>query len=101
MNPKINEHTDIKTDIDIKEPSQYKIILMNDDYTTKEFVTEILVDIYRKSEIEAIELMEKVHVQGAAEIGIYTYDIASTKISMTLRSARKEGFPLQCKMEEC
>ena len=101
MNPKINEQTDIQTDIEIKEPSQYKVILINDDYTTKDFVTEILMNVFNKSEFEAIELMETVHVKGSAEVGIYAYDIASTRISMTMRAARKEGFPLQCKMEEC
>ncbi len=101
MNPRINEQTEIKTDIELKEPSQYKVILMNDNYTTKEFVTEILINVFRKTEIDAIELMERVHVLGSAEIGVYTYDIASTKISMTVRAARKEGFPLQCRMEEC
>ena len=101
MNPKINEQTTVKTNIELKEPSQYKVILMNDDYTTKDFVTEILKGIFNKSNVDAIALMEKVHALGSAEVGIYTYDIGSTKISMTMRAARKEGFPLQCKLEEC
>ena len=101
MNPKINEQTTVKTNIELKEPSDYKVILMNDDYTTKEFVTEILKGVFNKNNVDAIALMEKVHSLGSAEIGIYSYDIASTKTSMTMRAARKEGFPLQCKMEEC
>ncbi len=101
MNPQINEQTDVKTDIEIKEPSDYKVILMNDDYTTKDFVIEILINVFNKTTTDAIELMERVHFLGSAEIGIYSYDIASTRISITMRAARKEGFPLQCKMEEC
>ncbi len=103
MNPKLVNETTSSTAIEeqLKEPVQYKVILINDDYTTKEFVTEVLVDIFRKSTEAAILLMEKVHTLGAAEVGRYSYDIAVTRISLTLQSARKQGFPLQCKMEEC
>ncbi len=103
MNPQIGNEANSSALIDekIKEPAQYRVILMNDDYTTKEFVTEILMDVFRKPQETAVLLMEKVHVAGSAEVGVYPYDIAVTRVSLTLQSARKEGFPLQCKMEEC
>ncbi len=101
MDPKFDNETNQAVDEKIKEPTQYRVILMNDDYTTKEFVTEILMDVFRKSQETAIFLMERVHVVGSAEVGVYPYDIAVTRISLTLQSARKQGFPLQCKMEEC
>lgn len=81
------------------EPPEYKVILLNDDYTTKEFVTEVLVRIFRKTPEEAVTLMEKVHASGSAVVGIYVYDIAATRTSATIQAARKNGFPLQCAME--
>ncbi len=103
MNPQFNSEINSSTSLDeqLKEPPNYKVILINDDYTTKDFVTEVLMDIFLKSQEMAILLMEKVHTSGAAEIGVYTYDIATTRVSLTLQSARKQGFPLQCKIEEC
>ncbi len=82
------------------EPPQCKVILINDDYTTKEFVIGILVGVFHKSKTDATILMEKVHSVGSAEVGVYAHDIASTKVSLTLQHARKQGFPLQCKMQE-
>lgn len=82
------------------EPPEYKVILLNDDYTTKEFVTEVLVRIFRKTPEEAVTLMGKVHASGSAVVGIYVYDIAATRTSATIQAARKNGFPLQCTMEK-
>ncbi len=103
MNPKMDNEAISSAAIDeqLKEPVQYRVILINDDYTTKEFVTEILMDVFRKTQEAAILLMEKVHLSGSAEVGKYPYDIAVTRVSLTLQTARKEGFPLQCKIEEC
>ncbi len=89
-----------KTEEKVTEPPQCRVILINDDYTTKEFVTEILIEVFHKTQVEATALMERVHLVGSAEIGVYSYDIASTRVSLTLQSARKQGFPLQCKMQE-
>jgi len=103
MDPKLGELTNSAWALDekLKEPAQYKVILLNDDYTTKEFVAEILMAVFHKTEPEAISLMEKVHAVGSAAVGVYSYDIATTLISMTVQVARKKGFPLQCKLEEC
>lgn len=94
-------NTESNIDEDIKEPSQYKVLLLNDDYTTKEFVTAILMTIFHKEEEESLVLMQKVHTSGSAVVGVYSYDIARTRIAMTIQTARKNGYPLQCKLEEC
>jgi ATP-dependent Clp protease adaptor protein ClpS len=84
----------------LKEPSKYKVIFHNDDYTTQEFVTEILVEIFHKTYQEAEMLMMKVHNDGQAVIGIYSYDIALTKVNHTVKLARSQNYPLRVTMEE-
>ena len=86
---------------DIKPPSDYKVILFNDDYTTKEFVVNVLVKVFHKNVEDAIFIMESVHKSGKGIAGIYPYDIAETRREMTLRMARQEGYPLKCELEEC
>lgn len=88
------------TETQLQEPKQYHVIFLNDDYTTMEFVTDVLQAIFHKSEVEAEQLMKKVHVEGAAVVGIYTYDIAVTRINLTIKIAREQGFPLRCEMKE-
>ncbi len=82
------------------EPKHYHVVFLNDDYTTKDFVTDVLQVIFHKSEAEALQLMEKVHVQGAAVVGTYTYDIAVTRVNLTMKIARQQGFPLRCELKE-
>ena len=84
----------------IEPPSNYKVILLNDDYTTKEFVVEVLETVFHKSSPEAVSIMEMVHKTGRGTAGIYPYDIAVTRANMTMNLARKSGFPLQCTIEE-
>lgn len=88
------------TDIDVDEPKNYTVVLLNDDYTTKEFVVEILTGVFHKTPDEAVVLMETVHRQGKASVGKYPYDIAVTRVSLTTRLARKNGFPLRCELQE-
>lgn len=88
------------TETELREPKQYQVIFFNDDYTTKEFVTNVLQVIFHKSLRDAETLMEKVHVEGSAVVGIYTYDIAVTRANLTMKIARKQGFPLRCEMKE-
>ena len=85
---------------DFTEPPEYRVILLNDDYTTKDFVTRVLIHIFRKTESDAISLTEKVHRSGSAAIGVYTYDIAATRTALTIQRARENGYPLQCIMEK-
>ena len=77
------------------EPKQYKVILLNDHYTTMEFVVKILTTVFFKSTMEAEALMMQVHKSESAVIGIYTYDIARSKVQKATRMAREEGFPLR------
>ncbi|MGI5174290.1 ATP-dependent Clp protease adaptor ClpS [Treponema sp. OMZ 840] len=85
---------------DFAEPPEYRVILLNDDYTTKDFVTEVLIRVFHKTETDAVNLMEKVHTKGSAVVGVYVYDIAVTRTTLTIQTARKNGFPLQCIMEK-
>ena len=84
----------------VKPPSDYKVILLNDDYTTKDFVVDVLKQVFHKSEPEAVKIMESVHKKGSGVAGIYSYDIANSKARITMEMARKEGFPLQCRTEK-
>ena len=86
--------------IDLEVPPSYKVILLNDDFTTMDFVVNILMTIFRKKEAEAVEIMLSVHKNGEGVAGIFPYDIAATKIQLTMRRAHEAGFPLKCKMEK-
>ena len=79
----------------LSEPPNYRVVLINDDYTTQDFVVELLMDVYHKSESEAMSLMWRVHKEGAAAVGIYSFDIAASKVQLTIDIARGKGFPLQ------
>jgi ATP-dependent Clp protease adaptor protein ClpS len=91
---------DSQTDVEIRAPRRYRVLLHNDDYTTMEFVVEVLVTIFRKSLEEATAIMLAVHEQGLAVCGVYTEEIAETRISQVHGKAREAGFPLRCSMEE-
>lgn len=83
-----------------KRPSMYKVIMLNDNYTTMEFVVDILKKIFSKTAIEATEIMLAVHHNGKGVAGIYSYDIAMTKIKQVKDEAKKSGFPLKCILEK-
>ncbi|MDO4978393.1 MAG: ATP-dependent Clp protease adaptor ClpS [Eubacteriales bacterium] len=89
-----------KTKIKVKEPRQYKVIMHNDDFTTMEFVVEILVDVFHKNIEEANQIMMFVHKNGSAVVGKYPLDIANTKVAISLSRAQKEGFPFRMTVEE-
>jgi len=78
----------------------FKVLLLNDDYTTMEFVVEILEKFFQKSLEEATRIMLHVHYKGAGICGIYPKEIAETKVSLVIDYSRKHEFPLQCTMEE-
>ena len=84
----------------VEKPHQYKEVFHNDDFTTMEFVTEVLRRVFNKPVDEAVALMMKVHREGRAIVGIYSYDIAMTKASMAIAMARNEGFPLRVTCEQ-
>ena len=83
----------------VKTPRRYKVLLHNDDYTTMEFVVQILVQVFRKSETEATQIMLHVHTKGSGVCGVYTYDLAQTKVHQVTQLARKSEMPLKCTME--
>lgn len=97
---KFSGQSDSDIDVEFDVPSQYKVILFNDDYTTMEFVVEILMDVFRKSFEEASAVMLEVHKAGKGIAGIYPYDIAATKTRTAQTRARAAGFPLQISLEE-
>ena len=83
-----------------KEPPQYKVILLNDDYTTFEFVISILKVVFNKPEPEAIQITFDVHKRGYGICGIYSREIAETKVMMVEQLSESAGYPLKCVMEE-
>lgn len=91
---------DVKTRPTTKKPSMYKVYLLNDDYTPMDFVVQILEIIFNKTQQDATAIMLQVHNSGMGLCGVYTYEIAETKISQVLAAARQGQFPLQCKMEK-
>ena len=83
-----------------KKPSMYRVLLLNDDYTPMEFVVIILRKYFNKSNEAATEIMLHVHQHGVGECGVFTYEIAETKVTQVMDFARKHQHPLQCVMEK-
>lgn len=92
--------TELETIYKIDEPKQYAVILHNDDYTSMDFVMQVLMSIFRKSEPEAMELMMQVHKQGKAVCGVFTLEIAKTKVAQVEKLAKQNDFPLRTTYEE-
>ena len=83
-----------------KRPSLYRVLLLNDDYTPMEFVVLVLQDVFNKTREEAMRIMLHVHNQGVGECGIYPFEVAETKVTRVMDTARKNQHPLQCVMEK-
>jgi ATP-dependent Clp protease adaptor protein ClpS len=83
-----------------KKPSMYKVLMLNDDYTPMEFVVDVLQHIFQKNREEATQIMLHVHQKGVGVCGVYTYEIAETKVTQTVDYARKNQHPLQCTLEK-
>ena len=83
-----------------KEPTLYRVILLNDDYTTMDFVVYVLESIFEKSPAEAYQIMMHVHTQGRGMAGIYPWEVAETKADNVVTEARASGFPLKAVTEE-
>ncbi len=83
----------------VRPPRQYKVLLHNDDYSTMDFVVEVLMRIFKKNKNEAVEIMLAVHTHQVGVCGIYTYEIAETKVEQVVTMARQHSFPLRCTME--
>lgn len=98
--PEFGEELASGVEEELDEPPLYKVLLHNDDYTTMEFVVEILQKVFYKSPAEATHIMLLVHRNGVGVCGIYTVELAETKVELVHHLAKKNGFPLQCTMEE-
>jgi len=100
--PDSMDDRDIKLDPDtvLQEPKMYRVILHNDHYTTMDFVVEVLMLVFHKPAAEATKIMLDVHKKGAGMCGVYTYDIASTKVTLVHNMAKRREFPLKCSLEE-
>ncbi len=99
-NTEIKENINSKERDIISEPPMYKTLLLNDDYTTMEFVVQILMNIFNKAIEDATVIMLDVHKNGKGLCGIYTYEVAETKMGIVHAEAQKNGFPLKCTIEE-
>lgn len=82
-----------------KRPPMYKVILLNDDYTPMDFVVMVLEQIFRRTHAEAMKIMLEVHQKGAGLAGVYTRDVAETKVDQVIEYARINDYPLQCALE--
>jgi ATP-dependent Clp protease adaptor protein ClpS len=83
-----------------QDPTLFKVVLLNDDYTTMEFVIQVLEGIFQKSPAEAYRIMMHVHVNGRGIAGIYPWEVAETKADTVITTAREAGYPLKAVTEE-
>jgi ATP-dependent Clp protease adaptor protein ClpS len=83
-----------------QEPTLYKVVLLNDDYTTMEFVIHVLETLFQRSPAEAYRIMMHVHVNGRGIAGVYPWEVAETKVDEVTSMAREAGFPLRAALEE-
>ncbi|MBI5056702.1 MAG: ATP-dependent Clp protease adapter ClpS [Nitrospirae bacterium] len=95
-----NEGTEVKERQEVKTPSLYKVFLINDDYTTMDFVVHVLEKVFHKPPVEATQIMLHVHKNGKGLAGVYTREIAETKIETVHELAQQSNYPLKCTMEK-
>lgn len=93
-------HYEIDEEIELQVPKKYKVILLNDNYSTVDFVIQVLMQIFKKNLEEATTITMNIHEQGKGICGIYTYEIAQTKVAQVKANARKAEFPLKAIVEE-
>jgi len=96
--PKFEE--ELEVDLEIAEPQMFRVVLHNDDYTSMDFVVEVLTTIFHKSEPEAVQIMLQIHEKERAVCGVYSFEIAQTKAEQTKQLAKKNEFPLLATIEE-
>ena len=91
---------ELNDELDLQEPKKYNVFLLNDDYSTMDFVIDVLIKVFRKTISEAEAIMLSVHNNGKGLCGVYSFEIASTKVAQVKSLAREKGFPLKAIMEE-
>jgi len=96
--PKFEEELDIA--LELQEPQLFKVLLHNDDYTSMDFVVEVLMGIFHKTHSQAEQIMLQIHEKGKAICGVYTYEIAQMKVEQVKELAKQNEFPLLATMEE-
>ena len=97
--PDLHEELEVDRETRLEEPPMYQVYLINDDYTPMEFVVDILMTVFRKSQEESTEIMLLVHHQGKGLCGVYTYEVAETKVDTVHELAEESGYPLRSVME--
>jgi len=95
-----NIEFELDQDVMIKHPKKYKVFILNDDYTSMEFVVDILMTVFHKSYEQAENIMLEVHKKDRGLCGVYTHEIAETKVMQVIKKAQDSGFPLKATMEE-
>lgn len=96
--PKFEEELDVA--LRLEEPQMFKVLLHNDDYTSMDFVIEILMDIFHKNHAQAEQIMLQIHEKGKAICGVYSFEIAQTKAQQVKQKAKQNEFPLLATIEE-
>jgi len=91
--------TETRTEKKLQKPRLYKVLLHNDNYTTREFVVAVLKEVFHRPETEAVQIMLHVHYNGVGVAGVYTYEVAETKIKTVEQLAQANEFPLRLSME--
>jgi len=91
---------EVVEDIDVQEPRFFSVVLLNDDFTPMDFVVWVLQDIFHKSYEESQALMMKIHTQGKGYCGVFTYEVAETKVMQVRQAADRHSHPLSCILEE-
>ena len=95
-----NTELELKDKISLKYPKRYKVFILNDDYTSMDFVIDVLMTVFHKSYEESESIMLEVHKKERGLCGVYTHEIAQTKVMQVHKKARDSGFPLKSTMEE-
>ena len=90
----------LSDELSLKYPKKYNVFLLNDDYTSMEFVVEILMSVFHKNHTQAEAIMLEIHQKDKGLCGVYTHEIAETKVMQVIKKARDNGFPLKAIMEE-
>ena len=96
----MNTKHELESELSLMEPKQYLVLLLNDDYTSMDFVIDVLMNIFHKNYQEAERIMLDVHKKDRGVCGVYTYEVAETKVMQVSKLAREQGFPLKATMEE-
>lgn len=95
-----NTEFELLDEISLKHPKKYKVYILNDDYTSMDFVVDVLMTVFHKSYQEAENIMLEVHKKNKGLCGVYTHEIAETKVMQVIKKAKDNSFPLKATMEE-